>query len=87
MRALHSSVQADGSLPCVITLPSECKAESHQAFSLQPAATSCPAPSGSPASPTEEELLSTPHTTPGDLNAHPTMPISREIEEPQGELE
>ena len=42
MSAIHFSVQADGSLPCVIMLPSEYEAQSHQTAFLQGTATSCP---------------------------------------------
>lgn len=86
MSAIHFSVQADGSLPCSITLPSEYEAESHQRASLWGTATSQPAPSGSPAHPTEEELPGSSHTAPGDLCAHPTTPIPRETED-DGQLE
>lgn len=83
---IQFSVQADGSLPCSITLPSEYEAESHQRASLWGTATSQPAPSGSPAHPTEEELPGSSHTAPGDLCAHPTTPIPRETED-DGQLE
>ena len=87
MSAIHFSVQADGSLPCSITLPSEYEAESHQRASLWEAATSHPALLGSPAHPTEEELPGSSHTAPGDLGAHPTRRTPREMEDLQGQLE
>lgn len=84
MTITHFSVQADGSLPCSITLPSEYEAESHQRASLWEAATSHPALLGSPAHPTEEELPGSSHTAPGDLGAHPTRRTPREMEDLQG---
>jgi len=84
MSAIHFSVQADGSLLCSITLPSEYEAESHQRASLWDTATSRPALLGSPAHPTEEELPGSSHTAPGDLGAHPTRRTPREMEDLQG---
>jgi len=84
MSAIHFSVQADGSLLCSITLPSEYEAESHQRAALGDTATSRPALLGSPAHPTEEELLGSSHTAPGDLGAHPTRRTPREMEDLQG---
>jgi len=64
MTITHFSVQADGSLPCVIMLPSEYEAQSHQTAFLQGTATSCPVLSSSPAGPTEEKFPRTVHTAP-----------------------
>lgn len=89
MSTINFSVRADGSLPCVITLPSEYEAESHDTASLWDIATPPrPTPPGSPAGHREEELPATSHTAPGDAAAHPTRtPVPGEAEEPQREPE
>jgi len=68
---IQFSLWADGSLLCVITLPLEHEAESHQTASLQGTDTSHPAPSSSPVGPSEEELPGTAYTATGDVDACP----------------
>lgn len=85
MSVFHFSVEADGSLPCVVILLSEYKAESHQAVSLQSIATSCPVPLQVPLRRNSTALLM--QLLQVDLNARPTMSIPGEVEETHRELE
>ncbi|XP_015732649.1 RING finger protein 151-like [Coturnix japonica] len=86
MSTIHFAVRADGSLPCVITLPSEYEAESHDTASLWDVAAPHPAPSGSPTEHGEEELPGTSHTAPRDADAGPSLtPVPGEEHEPQRE--
>uniref|UniRef100_A0A669Q363 RING-type domain-containing protein n=1 Tax=Phasianus colchicus TaxID=9054 RepID=A0A669Q363_PHACC len=83
---IRFSVRADGSLPCVITLPSEYEAESHDAAALWDIAAPHPAPSGSPAGRAHEELPDTSHAAPGDAAARPAgTPGPGDAEEPRRE--
>lgn len=86
MCTIRFAVRADGSLPCVITLPSEYEAESHDTAALWDVAIPRPAPSGSPAGHAQEELPDASHAAPGDAAARPAgTPGSGDAEEPRQE--
>ncbi|OXB67525.1 hypothetical protein ASZ78_005746 [Callipepla squamata] len=86
MCTITCAERADGSLPCVITLPSEYEAESRDTDHLWDTATRRPTPSGSPEGGTQQEPPTVSHTAPGDEAAHPTgTPVPAEPEQPQPE--